>query len=112
MEGQELLGQVGNVVAVFQLIRGRSIIVEVVQVVESVERVVVTGGVGGRSIRYRGRLGAGGNVVEFTDVKVADFACVFTTLQHHIPLVVISNTHGDISSCSALSPSIALYTNK
>lgn len=112
MEGQELLGEVRNVVTVLQVVSGRSIVMEVVQIVEGIQRVMITGRVGGWSIRYRGRLGTGGNIVELADIEVADFTGILATLQHHISFVVESDSPGDITPCSAGTPPVALYTHK
>lgn len=112
MEGQELLGEVRNVVTVLQVVSGRSVVMEVVQIVEGIQRVMITGRVGGWSIRYRGRLGTGGNIVELADIEVADFTGILATLQHHISFVVESDSLGDITPCSAGTPPVALYTHK
>lgn len=112
MEGQELLGEVRNVVTVLQVVSGRSVVMEVVQIVEGIQRVMITWRVGGWSIRYRGRLGTGGNIVELADIEVADFTIVLATLQHHISFVVESDSQGDITPCSAGTPPVALYTHK
>lgn len=112
MEGQELLGEVRNVVTVLQVVSGRSVVMEVVQIVEGIQRVMITGRVGGWSIRYRGRLGTGGNIVELADIEVADFTGILATLQHHISFVVESDSQGDITPCSAGTPPVALYTHK
>lgn len=112
MEGQELLGEVWNVVTVLQVISGRSVVMEVVQIVEGIQRVMITWRVGGWSIRYRGRLGTGGNIVELADIEVADFTGILATLQHHISFVVESDSLGDITPCSAGTPPVALYTHK
>lgn len=101
MEGQELLGEVWNVVTVLQVVSGRSVVMEVVQIVEGIQRVMITGRVGGGSIWYRGRLGTGRNIVELADIEVADFTIVLATLQHHISFVVESDSQGDITPCSA-----------
>lgn len=85
---------------------------EVVQIVEGIERVVVTGSVGSWSVRYRGRLGAGRNVVELADIKVTDFTSLLATLQHHVSFVIVSDSHGDITPCSAGTPPVALYAYK
>lgn len=112
MEGQELLGEVRNVVTVLQVVSGRSVVMEVVQIVEGIQRVMITGRVGGGSIWYRGRLGTGRNIVELADIEVADFTIVLATLQHHISFVVESDSQGDITPCSAGTPPVALYTHK
>lgn len=112
MEGQELLGEVWNVVTVLQVVSGRSVVMEVVQIVEGIQRVMITWRVGGWSIRYRGRLGTGGNIVELADIEVADFTGILATLQHHISFVVESDSLGDITPCSAGTPPVALYTHK
>lgn len=112
MEGQELLGEVRNVVTVLQVVSGRSVVMEVVQIVEGIQRVMITGRVGGWSIWYRGRLGTGGNIVELADIEVTDFTIVLATLQHHISFVVESDSQGDITPCSAGTPPVALYTHK
>lgn len=112
MEGQELLGEVRNVVTVLQVVSGRSVVMEVVQIVEGIQRVMITWRVGGWSIRYRGRLGTGGNIVELADIEVADFTGILATLQHHISFVVESDSQGDITPCSAGTPPVALYTHK
>lgn len=85
---------------------------EVVQIVEGIERVVVTGSVGSWSVRYRGRLGAGRNVVELADIKVTDFTSLLATLQHHVSFVIVCDSHGDITPCSAGTPPVALYAYK
>lgn len=65
--------------AVLQVICCRSIVVEIIQVVEGIQGVVVTRGVRGWSVGDGGRQRTWRDIVEFADVEIADFTGLFAT---------------------------------